>query len=191
MKLYFYFLIAFPLFLLTLQSCKPTAIKTYTLPKQTITVATIQRSHPVSWTAPTTWAPQPLTDFRKASYHIESAYMTDIGDVSIVSFPGKAGGLLANVNRWCTQLGLPAFESSSALSSIQSSHSHPQVSMSIIDLKSTSLVYGKRHKKRMIVGVFEATGDTYFIKIVGPEPLVSTAYPDFLTLLDSVIINEK
>ena len=59
----------------------------------------------VHWTAPEGWTEQPATGFRKGSFLVRSADGKQ-ADISVISFPQQAGGLLANVNRWRDQLKL-------------------------------------------------------------------------------------
>src|SRR5262245_40779918 len=59
----------------------------------------------VHWTAPAYLIEQAASGFRKGSFLVRD---TDgkTADVSVISFPEAAGGLLANVNRWRDQLKL-------------------------------------------------------------------------------------
>ena len=81
---------------------------TYKVPKQTVTVAqlSVQGSYKtLVWSVPEAWIEQDLTSFRLSSYQVPNQ-SNGIGDFSVVKFPGDAGGILANVNRWRGQLGL-------------------------------------------------------------------------------------
>ena len=57
----------------------------------------------VHWKAPPAWEEQPASGFRKGSFLVRGAN-GETADVSVISFPATAGGLLANVNRWRDQL---------------------------------------------------------------------------------------
>ena len=57
----------------------------------------------VQWKAPSDWEELPVSGFRKGSYRVRGAD-GKTADISVISFPESAGGLLANVNRWRNQL---------------------------------------------------------------------------------------
>ena len=59
----------------------------------------------LSWTAPNNWIEKKATDFRLASYDV-NAPNGEIIDLSITVFPGDAGGIESNVNRWRRQINL-------------------------------------------------------------------------------------
>jgi hypothetical protein len=46
---------------------------------------------------------------RKASFVVQEADGAKV-DISVTSFSGESGGLLANINRWRAQLGLDAVD---------------------------------------------------------------------------------
>src|SRR5260370_18840650 len=55
------------------------------------------------WRVPPDWKEQPLSEMRLASFKAEGAN-GESADISISSFPGDAGGLESNVNRWRGQV---------------------------------------------------------------------------------------
>ena len=59
----------------------------------------------LNWTAPNNWIEKKPTDFRLASYDIKTL-KGDLVDLSITVFPGDAGGIESNVNRWRRQINL-------------------------------------------------------------------------------------
>ena len=58
-----------------------------------------------TWTVPSGWQEGQLAQFLVAKYVIAGADGT--AAVNVSSLAGDGGGLLANVNRWRGQLGLP------------------------------------------------------------------------------------
>ena len=57
------------------------------------------------WSAPKSWnLKENTSSFRLASYDVP--YLNSKADLSITKFPGDAGGIQANVNRWRKQLNL-------------------------------------------------------------------------------------
>jgi len=67
--------------------------------------STKQKNARLNWTAPNNWIKKSPTDFRLASYDIPT-YNDEIVDLSITVFPGDAGGIEQNVNRWRKQINL-------------------------------------------------------------------------------------
>tara|TARA_Y100001968_G_scaffold232567_1_gene215372 strand:+ start:597 stop:1169 length:573 start_codon:yes stop_codon:yes gene_type:complete len=59
----------------------------------------------LNWAAPNHWIQKAPTDFRLASFDI-STNNGSIIDLSITTFPGDAGGIEQNVNRWRRQINL-------------------------------------------------------------------------------------
>ena len=64
-----------------------------------------QTKKSLSWSVPNNWSAKPPTDFRLASFDIQTEN-EQIVDLSITSFPGDAGGIEQNVNRWRRQINL-------------------------------------------------------------------------------------
>lgn len=167
-----YGLILFLPFLIVCSGCKKERITTATLPKERIAVATLQHDSGLHWTIPSTWKKQDATGFRIASYQV-----ADTGDFSIVSFPGDAGGLLSNVNRWRGQLGLASI-SASALSSAVSTIDHP--------LAPLSYVFLNHQGKAMLVAILVDHDRSVFFKLTGPTALIQEQRPVFDTFLKSI-----
>ena len=61
---------------------------------------------PINWTIPNNWIKKKPKDFGIASYDVPMPN-GEIANVSISIFPGDAGGIEQNVNRWRRQLNLP------------------------------------------------------------------------------------
>ncbi len=58
----------------------------------------------LNWDVPKNWQEIPGNDFSLAVYKIKNT--TPNSEVSITQFPGKAGGIVNNINRWRRQIGL-------------------------------------------------------------------------------------
>jgi hypothetical protein len=87
-------------------------ITVYRIPKEAQPESTLQQPAPatvaapaIHWTAPESWEEQPASGFRKGSF-LARGPDGKTADISVISFPEQAGGLLANVNRWRDQLKL-------------------------------------------------------------------------------------
>src|SRR6476469_7004286 len=110
-----------------LASCKNDKIEVYRIAKEGINVAMQSGSAglappapstPAQWTKPEGWSEQPLSEMRLGSFKVEGPNAAS-ADISVIAFPGEAGGLLSNINRWRGQLQLPPLEEDQLWKSVQ------------------------------------------------------------------------
>jgi len=101
-------------------------------------------------------------------------------DVSVVVLPGPAGGELANVNRWRGQIGLPPVDEA-ALASARKTVKSKAGPVSLFDFTSDG-----QQKSRMVAGLVESGGNTWFVKMVGDAERAAAARPDFIHLVESL-----
>jgi hypothetical protein len=136
----------------------------------------------VHWTAPRGWEEQPATGFRKGSFLVRDADGKQ-ADVSVISFPEQAGGLLANVNRWRNQLKLAPITNEA-----EAGTPLPVAGRDIffVDLVSNEPITPDGSKSRILGGIFPLSGETWFFKMMGPDQLVETQRPAFRQFLESI-----
>ncbi len=112
--------------------------------------------------APEGWRPVAITDGMKvAAFEISEGERK--ADVSVMPLPGAAGGLLANVNRWRSQVGLePASEAD------------PAHGVGTIEVAGAPAAYvDLAGAEKRILGAILVRGDTtWFFKMQGPPELV-------------------
>ncbi len=138
------------------------------------------------WTAPSTWEEQPPSGFRKGSFLVRGA-KGETADVSVISFPEAAGGLLANVNRWRDQLKLaPITDAGQAGTPL----SVAGRDLFFVDLVSEQPIGSDGSKSRILGGVFPLDGETWFFKMSGPDALVESQREAFKQFLASVHLAE-
>ena len=101
-------------------------------------------------------------------------------DASVVVLPGPAGGELMNVNRWRGQIGLPPIDEG-ALAAARQALATKAGPLSVYDFTSDG-----QKKSRLIAGLLEAGGSTWFVKATGDADAVGAARADFLKLLGSL-----
>jgi hypothetical protein len=101
-------------------------------------------------------------------------------EVSVIVLPGPAGGELANVNRWRNQIGLPPLTDADlpALRKRVASKAGP---VNVYDFTSEG-----QKKSRVVAGLAENSGSTWFVKLSGDVDAVSAARPAFMSLLESL-----
>jgi hypothetical protein len=181
--------LALPMFVV---SCQRTAVREYEAPKESF----VRKASPheqieqtqnsaetsvISLKAPPNWRRQPPAPMRKASFVVEGGDGRKV-DISVTSFPGESGGLLANINRWREQLGLDAVDPQ-RLESIIERRTLGRRDFVIVDLfneRATS-----KNKERIIGAIVPASGETWFFKMTGDEASTAAQKPAFLEVLES------
>jgi hypothetical protein len=101
-------------------------------------------------------------------------------DASVIVLPGPAGGELANVNRWRGQIGLPGLdeEGLARARKVMKTQAGP---LKVYDFRSEG-----KPASRLVAGLTEAAGDTWFVKMTGDADAVGAARDDFMKLLGSL-----
>ena len=130
-----------------------------------------------TWTVPAGWQEGPLAPFLVAKYVIAGA--DGAAAVNVSSLAGDGGGLLPNVNRWRTQLGLaPVAEADLAnLPTIDASGGKA----TLIEFSGTS--GGK--PARLIGVVLPLGGQTWFYKLMGDTDVVVQQKEAFIKFVQS------
>jgi hypothetical protein len=167
------------------------AITVYRIPKEALPPATPDQANPtaagptaVQWSAPSGWEAQPPSGFRKGSFLVHGPNGQQ-ADISIISFPESAGGLLANVNRWRDQLKLAPVADVSAAATPIDAGGHQ---MYFVDLVSEQPLLPGGLKSRVLGGILETPGETWFFKMAGEDQLVAAQRDTFRQFLASLNI---
>jgi hypothetical protein len=99
--------------------------------------------------------------------------------------PGPAGGELANVNRWRGQIGLEPLDEA-ALAAARKTLTTKAGPLKVYDFTS-----GGASGKRLVAGLTEIEGNTWFVKLTGDAGAVGAARDDFMKLLGSLRVDES
>ncbi len=116
-----------------------------------------------------------LGSFEVAGTNGESA------DVSVTAFPGDAGGVDSNVNRWREQVHQPALESEQLAQSWQE-ETVDGIPAIIVDVQSPA---GAEKVSAILGAVLRTTDRTWFVKMTGPPDLLSAQKDNFLVFVRS------
>lgn len=155
-----------------LVGCEDREIKTYSIAKETPQLpAPASSSLKPKWKAPAGWKELPASGMRAASFTVENSKV----DVSVVTFPGTAGGLLSNLNRWRGQLGLSSVESESNVATI-SVHGQPT---QIVELTSAT------EDKAILGAIYLRDDQSWFLKLSGDKASVTAQKANFESLANS------
>jgi hypothetical protein len=136
----------------------------------------------LAWTLPKGWEQSIGGGMRYATL---KAPVPGKLDVSVVVLPGPAGGELANVNRWRGQIGLGPFDEG-ALRAARKPVATKAGEFALYDFTSDGQV-----KSRLVAGLAEIQGNTWFLKMVGDADPVASARPEFIRLLESLRLERK
>lgn len=129
------------------------------------------------WTIPSDWKPLPPSEFLLAEFSITGANDAN-ADVNVAELGGEGGGLLANVNRWRGQLGLPPIEEI-LTTPLDVAGGKAQ----IVDFTGTDSKTGK--PARLVGAIVPQNGQTWFYKLMGDETVVAQQKDAFLKFIQS------
>ena len=179
--------------------CQRTSVREYNAPKEVFAEKTAggeqalktpklaESSSLLNLKIPPDWQRQSPTPMRKAGFVVDGKDGAEV-DISITSFQGESGGLLANVNRWREQLGLNAV-SPEQLESIIDKRSFGGRDFAIVDIVNEKSA--PKAKQRIIGAVALVSGETWFFKMTGDEALTAAQKPAFLQVLESAEFSGK
>jgi len=160
---------------LAISGCDGDEIRVYRAPKSPVIAAAdtpTQAPTPtdsVIWSLPSDWSQAPneqamrLATFRAGPENVE---------VSLSAFPGDAGGLLPNINRWRGQLGLDPTDEASLLEEMVSTTANGATT-AIVDLQNPD-------GQRMLASIVNpGDGQTWFVKAIGESAPLETITESF------------
>src|SRR4051794_33792772 len=128
----------------------------------------------VSWTKPAAWQEQPPSEMRQGSFRVEGPDGVS-ADISVVSFPGTAGGLESNLNRWRGQVELPPV-SAEELQQTAQTISAGRVQGITVDYTSPAQ---SAKPSRIRGAVFQTADRSCFVKMTGLPAFVKTQKETF------------
>ena len=158
-------------------SCEQDTIRVYKIPKPKPTLVNTEldpekSSFNLIWNKPESWQEVQGHSMRLASFKIphEGGY----ADLSITSFPGKSGGIAANVNRWLGQIGLEPMDSL-GINKIQKNRIGK-----LGNYKYFKLINNDKERSAILASIFELQDHTLFIKCSLPFNSLEKIESDFI-----------
>lgn len=140
-----------------------------------------QFAHP-AWKVPAGWETQAGDQMRVGLFSIKGA-SNQTAQVTVIPLAGMAGGELANVNRWRSQVGLEAV-AEAQLAALQEKVQIGKEPASLYDFVGTAP--GADGKTRIMVAASIQGGTSWFFKMTGADELVQQQKPEFKEFLKSV-----
>jgi hypothetical protein len=160
--------------------CEDREIRAYRVPKEQPPGDTAQ-SQPggqVTWAVPETWSPgDNANDMRVATFSTPSGV-----EVALSAFPGQAGGLLSNVNRWREQIGLAGLTEDELFDAVETD---------LID--GVALATMDMTGDQRLLGAVLAPGDgqSWFIKATGEPDAMDQLKPEFEAFARSFALEQE
>jgi hypothetical protein len=133
------------------------------------------------WTLPPQWQEQPASELIFAKFLI-AATGEGKAEVSVAVFPGQAGGVLMNVNRWRGQIGLASIDQA-ALSRLTTALDPADPTAILIDMTGQDLKSGA--PTRLIAAIVPKGEYTWFYKLMGGEPAVDREKAAFVKFVQT------
>ncbi len=121
------------------------------------------------WPAPTGWQELAPGQMVMAAYKATKGAGT--ADITVSSFPGDVGGLLANVNRWRGQVQAAPITEADLAKEVKSIELESGARASVVDVAGTNPKNGK--PGRLYGLVVPRGGKTWFYKMVGDAEAVA------------------
>jgi hypothetical protein len=185
--------------LIVLAGCRDREVTTYRAPKDPVVAPPMPAGMPPAsagadnmantsvptggdslvWTAPAHWVAKPPAPMRKGSFAIKDGDTE--ADLSITSFPGDTGGLLANINRWRGQISLSPLPADQ----LDANREHLDIGtlhVDVVDFAGSA----NGTPTRILGAIVPVGGETWFFKLMGPDALVAKEKPAFLEFLRTV-----
>jgi hypothetical protein len=134
----------------------------------------------LGWTAPTTWASQPASPPRWATYVATGANGAS-AELAVTSFPGDVGGELPNVNRWRGQVLLNPMTPAEHAAAVN------RFRVGELDVAVVDFTGGDAETRVRLVGALVPFKDaTWFFKFTGDPAVIEQEKPAFLALLQTL-----
>jgi hypothetical protein len=158
------------------------SVRSYSVPKSTTAVPQMGLSAASGgefiWEAPAGWETGRSSSMRLASYSVPAKGV--MADCSLIALGGSGGGLVANVNRWRGQIGLPPW-----------GEAEVQGAAMMIEGKMGEMTYFRlenpdQPQSAMLVTMISGAGRTLFAKLSAPLANLDAAEPAFLEFCRSI-----
>jgi hypothetical protein len=133
----------------------------------------------VAWSVPEGW--RTITSDQPMRIATFRAGAGEGVEVTLSAFPGDAGGLLANINRWRGQLGMEPTNEAELAGAIRVSKS----TVEGVDVRTLRLV-GPKGQDMLGAVVVPGDGQTWFVKATGEPAVISQVSDSFATFAGSL-----
>jgi hypothetical protein len=137
--------------------------------------------HP-QWEVPAGWTELAPTTMILAKFQLTGSDPAAQAEVTVSAFPGDVGGLLANVNRWRGQLGLPPLAEANLPQAVTPLDVADGKAM-LVDVSGTETKTGQ--PARLVGAIIPHGGKTWFFKLLGNVTVAAEQKDAFLKFVQS------
>jgi len=135
----------------------------------------------VAWDVPPEWEQVPPTQMIHSKWRVK-APSGEAADVTVSVFPGETGGMVANLNRWRSQVGLQPAPEAEITSLIDN--------MDVLGGKGTLVDFSGSGPEngdplRLVGAVVRRGSQSWFYKLLGPEAAVAAHRDAFVKFVQS------
>ena len=138
---------------------------------------------------PAGWTQRPASAMRIASFIFKGSNGLN-ADISVIPLSGPAGGKLANINRWRSQLQLEPITEEDLLT-------HSEIirpagrKMTWVDFASKTPIIESKYKSRIVAAIYVRGQRSWFFKMMGEQNAVQEALPAFREFLGTLRFNDR
>jgi hypothetical protein len=132
------------------------------------------------WEVPARWKEQSASSIRAGSFLVEDGEAQ--ADVSVIKLSGMAGGILPNVNRWRSQLGLEPVEQAELEKMLIAREIGGEKAV-FVELTGRSFETGEASV--MLAAIVPRSGSTWFYKMLGDATLVAREKEAFFKFVET------
>jgi hypothetical protein len=133
---------------------------------------------------PANWTEQRAGEFRRAAFAVQEGDQK--AEITVIPFPGTAGGVAMNVNRWRGQVGLGQ-ASEEQISKELEALEVGGVKRPYVDLTGPESAGGKR----ILALIIEHGGQSWFVTMKGPSAIVGKQKPAFEAFARSLKFDDE
>ena len=156
---------------LSFLACQREEIRVYRAPRENPSMADLAPEH---------WRQLPAGPMQQAKFQIVREGQS--AEVTLSIFPGDAGGLLANINRWRGQVGLKE-AGPAELPTLAESLDAAGPGAKMVDLSGTDAKTGR--PARLIGAIVPRGEQTWFYKLLGDAGVAGIEKPAFIKFAQS------
>ncbi|MEY4482960.1 MAG: hypothetical protein RL693_412 [Verrucomicrobiota bacterium] len=147
--------------------------------------------NPLTWATPEGWKEAPPEANASAGMRLIDLRFgpNNEGECYLSAMPGQAGGLEANVNRWRTQMGLPAMTAEELTQLPKKPFLGREANFITMDGDFKSMGAPEASKGYRMLGLVQVAPEfTLFVKMTGPKELVAQNEAAFEQFCQSISI---
>jgi len=134
-----------------------------------------------TWVIPPGWSEAPANQMLVAKFIVPGSNGTR-AELNVSQLGGIGGGILPNINRWRSQLGLPPLEEAELQKQVQALDIGDSKAM-LVDMTGTEVKTGE--KARLLAAIVPQTGQTWFYRLMGNEQVVEREKATFVKFVQT------